>query len=244
MARPFTASDDDSLRATATVMARSGPDAFALAEVAKEVGLSRAAIILQFKSTHDLKVTLLTKLVERFAAALETLPQSPGGDNLLRIAAFIGTHVHSHENGAKFFANYFSSNVRHRDLLDLEVRRGEALGRAISKVMPEGAIDHDSAVIAFRSHRTGSIVAGLSRDDTDSRRYLVSRTQDWLKLVGIAFSEQLADELSASRSDSVSTKKAGSKVSSLENCTHSQTRRTCLSASMPDMQRKIGGQGE
>jgi hypothetical protein len=54
-------------------------------------------------------------------------------------------------------------------------------------------------------------VAWLSRDDTDSHRYLVLRTQDWLKLVGIPFSEQLADELSASRSDSVSTKKAGSK---------------------------------
>src|SRR5262245_63984417 len=131
MARPFTASDDDSLRATATVMARSGPDAFALAEVAKEVGLSRAAIILQFKSTHDLKVTLLTKMVERFAAALETLPQSPSGDNLLRVAAFIGTHVGSREGRAKYFANYFTTRARDRELFELERRRGAAMRKAI-----------------------------------------------------------------------------------------------------------------
>jgi len=197
MARPFTATDDDILRAAAKVMQRRGPDAFAMAEVAAEVGLSRAAIILRFKSTHDLKVTLLTKMVERFAEALAALPQSPSGDNLLRVAAFIGNHVGSREGSAKYFANYFTTNARDRELFELERLRGEVLRQAISKVMPQVVIDHDSAVTAFRSHLSGSIIAWLGNDEPDSCRHVVLRTREWLRLAGIAFSEELVEELSA-----------------------------------------------
>src|SRR6516225_8589088 len=98
MGRPFAASDDQILRAASKVISRRGPDAFSLAEVASEVGLSRAAIILRFKSTHALKVTLLTRQVERFAANLATLPNSPSGDNLLQVAAFIGSCLHGRDS--------------------------------------------------------------------------------------------------------------------------------------------------
>jgi len=196
MARPFTASDDEILLAARNVISRRGPEAFSIAEVASEVGLSRAAIILRFKSTQALKVASLNKMVEQFAAALESLPQTPGGDNLLRLAAFIGGHVRSRESSARFFASY-SANIRDRELLKLEVRRGEALHTAISNVMPPVAIDHNSAVAAFSAHLTGSIVAWLGRDDPDSRRYLVVRTKEWLKLAGIRFNEKLVEELSA-----------------------------------------------
>jgi TetR/AcrR family macrolide resistance operon transcriptional repressor len=199
MARPFTATDDDILRAAAKVMQRRGPDAFALAEVATEVGLSRAAIILRFKSTHDLKVTLLTKMVQRFADALATLPQSPSGDNVLRVAAFIGTHVGSREGSGKFFANYFTTNVRDRELFELERRRGAVLRDAISKVMPQTAIDHDSAILAFRAHLSGTIMAWLGNEEADSCRYVVLRTREWLRLAGIAYSEELVEELSAAK---------------------------------------------
>src|SRR5580700_6001256 len=124
MGRPFTASDDDILNAAGKVIARRGPDAFSIAEVAADVGLSRAAIILRFKSTHALKVILLARMVEQFATRLKTLPQTPSGDNVLRLAAFIGGHVHSRQSLARFFSTY-STNTQHRDLLELELRRGE-----------------------------------------------------------------------------------------------------------------------
>src|SRR5580700_2906759 len=98
MGRPFTASDDDILNAAGKVIARRGPDAFSIAEVAADVGLSRAAIILRFKSTHALKVTLLARMVERFCAALQALPQTPSSDNVLRLAAFIGSYVRSRQS--------------------------------------------------------------------------------------------------------------------------------------------------
>jgi AcrR family transcriptional regulator len=201
MARPFTASDDDILHAARKVIGRRGPDGFSIAEVATEVGLSRAAIILRFKSTHALKLASLEKMVEQFAAVLEALPTTPSGDNLLHVAAFIGTYMHSRESSVRFFANYYGSNVQDRDLLRLEHRRGAVLDQAIKRVMPETVLDPDSAVIAFRAHLTGSITTWLSLDDSNSRRYLVMRTKEWLKLSRIPFSERVADELSESKAE-------------------------------------------
>src|SRR5579864_2718623 len=97
MARPFTATDEDILNAAGRVIARRGPDGFSISEVAADVGLSRAAIILRFKSTHALKVTLLTRMVEQFAFALKALPQTASGDNVLRLAGFIGGYVRSRD---------------------------------------------------------------------------------------------------------------------------------------------------
>lgn len=195
MGRPFTASDAEILDAARTVISRRGPDAFSIAEVATEVGLSRAAIILRFKSTHALKVASLDNMVRQFTAILETLPQTPGGDSLLRVAAFIGGYMGSRESSVRFFANLYGSNVQDRDLLELERQRGAALDAAIAKVMPATSLPRESAVLAFRAHLTGTITAWLTSDDSDSRRYLVARTVEWLRLAQIGFSEGVAEEL-------------------------------------------------
>jgi AcrR family transcriptional regulator len=212
MGRPFTASDEQILLAAGKVIARRGPDDFTLAEVAAEIGLSRAAIILRFKSTHALKVTLLTKLVERFAHALEVLPTTPSGNNVLRLAAFIGGYVGTRENGARFFANYYNSNVRDRELLELERKRGEALRQAISRVMPKVAIDHEAALGAFRSHLSGTIMAWISLEAPDSRRYMVLRTREWLQLAGVAFDEAVVEELAGVESAAPEKRKSDART--------------------------------
>jgi AcrR family transcriptional regulator len=196
MARPIIASDEEILQAAHRVLDRRGPDAFSIAEVAAEAGISRATIILRFRSTSALKLTLLTQVVQHFAAAIAQVPKPKGGDGLLHIAAFIGTHLHSRESSAKFFARY-NANLQDPELTDLEHKRGKVLLDAISAVMPKVAIEHDAAVRAFLSQLTGNIIAWLATDDPDSRRYLVLRTRDWLQLAGIRFSEELVKELTA-----------------------------------------------
>lgn len=198
MARPLTVSDDDIFEAAQRVLKRRGPDGFSIAEVATEVGLSRAAIILRFRSTEALKLTLLTRLADQFDAQLQQLPKVMGGDGLLHIGAFVGGHVGSREGSAKFFANY-SVHVRNRSQMKLEYQRGEALSKAISQVMPTVTLSHDSAVEAFRAHLSGTILAWLSLDDDNPRRHLVLRTRDWLTLANIPFSEALVEELAAAR---------------------------------------------
>jgi AcrR family transcriptional regulator len=193
MGRPFTASDEDILQAARKVIARRGPEAFSITEVASDVGLSRAAIILRFKSTHALKVTLLARMVEEFSAALRELPQTPSGDNILRLAAFLGGCIHGRQRLARFFSSY-NTNIQERDLLELELRRGEALRAAVSSVMPAVAIAHDAAVAAFSAHLTGTIMAWLGGGEGDARHYIVMRTREWLALVGIPCSESVCQE--------------------------------------------------
>src|SRR3546814_16091822 len=114
MARPQIASDKQIFDAAERVFARSGPDAFTLAEVAKEVGLSRAAIILRFKSTQALKIMLMSRLHEKFIAFVDTFPKTPGGDQLLEIAASIGSRAGSRKGSSSYFAGYHSSSEARR----------------------------------------------------------------------------------------------------------------------------------
>lgn len=56
--RPRTASDDDILRAAFRVVTRLGPGGLTLAEVAKEIGLSAAALVQRFGSKRGLLLAL------------------------------------------------------------------------------------------------------------------------------------------------------------------------------------------
>ncbi len=196
MARTPSVSDEEILEAARRVIGRLGPNAFTVTDVASEVGLSRAAIILRFKSTHALKVLLLNRMVDQFIEMLAQLPKTPSGDNLLIVAAFIGERASNIDVRARkrgplpsFFASY-PANMEDPDLAALERRRGEALRVAVSRVMPMTTIGRKAAVTAFCAHMTGSIMASLAAEDTDSRAYLVSRTRDWLRLAGIPFAEK------------------------------------------------------
>ena len=190
MARPQTASDDDIIKAATAVLARRGPDAFTLSDVAAEVGLSRAAIILRFKSAQALKLSLMTEMVDRFINALEHLPRTPSGDNLLAVADFIGGHVGSRQGSAKFFAQY-SATVRDEgdEFAALTLRRGAALRAAITRVMPKTALAQDSAVAAFSAHLSGSILSWLALDHADAHEYVMHRSREWLRLAGIPFTK-------------------------------------------------------
>jgi AcrR family transcriptional regulator len=184
MARPQTASDDEILQASLRVMVRRGHDAFTLSEVAAEVGLSRAAIILRFKGTHALKVRLTTYIVDRFVQSLRSLPSSRGGDGLLELVAFIGQKVSSPGSLAAFMRTYHS-NIEDKELLRLERKRGAALRAAVAERMPSTAITRDSAVTAFGAHISGCLMQWEVQTGTDARCYLVERTKQWLTLAQI-----------------------------------------------------------
>lgn len=189
MARSPTVSDEEILDAAKTVLYRRGPDAFTLAEVATAVGLSRAAIILRFKSTQELKITLLGKMVSSFTLEVENLPKTPGGDNLLKIAAFIGNRLSDVQSLSSFLNNHLS-NISEPALADLEKKRGAAWFNAISRAMPPVAIDHDAAVAAFSAHLSGTLLAWPGRDNETCLNYMLRRTREWLRLAGIPYSER------------------------------------------------------
>ena len=188
MVRPRLASDEEILTAAAEVLAERGSHGFTLTEVASRVGLSRAAIILRFKGAEELKSSLITQMVRPFIQKLDAIELAPGGDGLIAVAEHVGSHIKSREGSAQFFAGY-GANVQDRTMVALERARGDALKNAVSRAMPKVAIDHHSAVALFTGHLGGCVLAWLSMDDADAKAVLRTRTQEWLKLVGIPYSQ-------------------------------------------------------
>lgn len=188
MARTQSVSDAEIFEAAFKVIRSRGLDAFTLSEVATETGLSRAAIILRFKSTQGLKAEALERMVEAFRHKLDQLPKTPSGDHLLEVAAFIGQAAGSRESSASFFANY-AARVEHPELVALEKKRGELLSKAISRVMPDTSINREFAVALFTAHLTGSIISLIGAGESDLCGHLQLRTKNWLHLVGIPFED-------------------------------------------------------
>ncbi|MDH4040343.1 MAG: TetR/AcrR family transcriptional regulator [Gammaproteobacteria bacterium] len=211
MARTQSVSDDEIFAAARNVFERRGLHGFTLTDVASEVGLSRAAIILRFESTHALKVMLMARLVDEFIIAIDALPDSPGGDNLLQVAAFIGGLAGNRGSLPAFFSNYVA-NLEDPDLAALEKKRGEALHRAILRVMPETRLDRESAASAFNAHLTGTIMNWVAVEETDSRAFVVRRSKDWLRLAGIPYEGSLPGVTgrAASRKQLPASRKSGS----------------------------------
>src|SRR3546814_6666446 len=91
---------------------------------------------------------LMSRLHEKFIAFVDTFPKTPGGDQLLEIAASIGSRAGSRKGSSSYFAGYHS-NLGDRVIADLEVRRGAALREAIIRAMPKVAIKRESAADVF-----------------------------------------------------------------------------------------------
>jgi AcrR family transcriptional regulator len=192
MARPQSATDDQILQAALQVMVRRGHDGFTLSEVAAEVGLSRAALILRFKSTRALKTTLTARIVDRFVQSLRSLPVTRSGEGLIELVAFIGGMISTPGSLTAYMRKYHS-NVNDEELAKLEHRRAEALRNAVSERMPAVAIHHESAVAAFVAHIGGSLMQWEVQTDSDARTYLTERTKEWLILAQLAPPNHVAE---------------------------------------------------
>jgi len=186
MARQQSISDAQILEAAVRVIFRRGHDAFTLSEVAAEVGLSRAAVILRFKGTQALKITSTAYIVDRFVQSMQSLPTVRSGDGLLDLVAFIGRMI-TRPGTLTAFMRTYHANVKDKELARLEFRRVEALRCAIAVRMPPMGIAHESAVTAFLAHLGGSLIQWEAQTEVNALTYLVERTKEWLTLAGVAY---------------------------------------------------------
>ncbi len=193
MARPKTASDEAILQAAHRVFVRRGYDGFTLSEVAREVGISRAAIIQRFESTHALKMTLTRSMVDQFCKLMDSLPVSRDGDALVSLTAFIGQMVADRQQ-LGFFMQNLAADMNDEALAKLEAERGRALYTAIAVRMPELTLPHESAVKLFAAHLGGALMQWqLEPEHIDARTYLVERTRAWLDLAGVRYSAEVME---------------------------------------------------
>lgn len=188
MARPLSATDDEILDAACAVVARRGSDGFTLSEVARDVGLSRAALILRFQSADDLKRSSLQRLADRFDDRINAVAFEPGARGLLALADAIGGMIGGRENLTTFMFE-LNANMRDPELAMIEEQRGDTLRRAIARILPPLPVSAADAANAFMANLTGSIMQWQTTGDGNAARFLRERTVIWLTLAGIPVDE-------------------------------------------------------
>jgi len=199
MARPQIVSDAEILIAARRVIGRRGYDQFTLSEVADEVGLSRGAIILRFKSTQALKAKLASHMIASFISYLRALPVLRSGDGLIHFAAAIGALVRQ-ESLASFMV-VFRGNLQDPDLAKLERERAAVYHEAIAARMPRSALPRDAAATLFQAVLGGAIMQWEVQSGVGASDFLVARAKDWLTLARIDFSKDYTASLESRELD-------------------------------------------
>jgi AcrR family transcriptional regulator len=188
MARPLSVTDDQIIDATERVFAKHGAQGLTVSEVAREVGLSRAAITLRFAGVDALKRHLLKRVAQQFEERLATIQLEPGAAGLLAIADMLGSMLKGRENLSNFWLRY-NSNISDPLYRAMEENRGMVLRELVLSAMPETRIDKSEAVDLFMAQMTGSILNWQTSDYSDARQFLRKRAFDWIRLAGIPMGE-------------------------------------------------------
>ncbi|HET8880780.1 MAG TPA: helix-turn-helix domain-containing protein [Solimonas sp.] len=193
MARPQLASDEEIFSAAERVLVQLGGHRFSIAAVAEAVGLSRAAIILRFKSTEALRDEVLKRMVQAFIERMNAISGEPGGNTLLLLASAVGAQVSRRGLGTSFFDG---GGQNRSELLQQLVRiRSETIDRVIARAMPELHIARREAVAMFSTHLGGTVLAWQSMENADLLTLMIERSRTWLELAGIPYDKAFARSL-------------------------------------------------
>lgn len=177
MGRPRTASDGDILGAAFRVVSRLGPGGLTLAEVAKEVGLSPAALVQRFGSKRGLLLALAgtgaAGVASRFEAARSAhdSPMAALGEAMTAMTAFAS----SPEALANHLA-FFQLDLRDPDFHRLALDHARALGRELRLSLEAavaagelelGQCDIDRLARAVETTYNGSLMTWAVHRDGD-----------------------------------------------------------------------------
>lgn len=184
MARPLSVTDSQILDAMNAALVELGTHGLSISEVARRVGLSRAAISQRFGTLDDLKRLLMKRLLREFEERLAAVRIEAGAPGLIRIAELVGNMIGAREQFSNFMFRY-SININDPILIGLEEQRGEILRALIAKTMPLTAIETTAAVDAFMAHLTGSIMNWQASRHPEATAFLKERTLNWIRLTGI-----------------------------------------------------------
>lgn len=155
MPRPKTVSDADVMSAAVGVLGERGMAEFTLADIARKVGLSRAALIQRFGDRDQILLAIARHEVEATRTYLDSLGFEPGPAGLWRFLAEI---IGSMGAGEGFSVRVALAALEARDptLKELAGRRYQMVQEAIAARLPER---EDRAEIACHLH---AVIAGAT----------------------------------------------------------------------------------
>ncbi len=185
MARPKQVTDETLFSTAQHLYMVRGHQQFTLSELARELDISRAAIIQRFEGVEALKRTLSEQALTYFEKLLGSVSAARSAASLMALAVCIGDMLGSRAQLASFLQG-FQADLADEALAQLDKRRTEVLFDAVSKRMPELVISHDAAVEAFIAHLGGTLLQWqVIPEEISPAKFLIERTRVWLYLAGI-----------------------------------------------------------
>jgi AcrR family transcriptional regulator len=138
MPRPKLRSDDEVLEAATGVLKRCGPIGFTLSEVAKEVGLSRAALIQRFTNRDTLLLRMMERSVRQVQIHLDAMPSGAGPQGLWDFLQVLVRSMSTHYDfSVNFLISWYELQVP--ELRKLAIQRNRSVVEGIRKRLPTGA---------------------------------------------------------------------------------------------------------
>lgn len=137
MSRPKRVSDEEVLDAAHAAMLRLGPDRFTLADVARDLGLSRAALIQRFGDKRGLHLRAMQRTTGEVRDYFAAAPRTTG---LAALWAMLRELIEGMGEG-QGFAGYLLllwADAGDPDLIGLACERNLLVRNAIAERLPEG----------------------------------------------------------------------------------------------------------
>lgn len=160
MPRPKTHSDDEVLDAALAALLEKGPAAFTLADVAKGVGLSRAAVIQRFGDKASLHRKVAERLTQQVVDYFECTPFGPGLGPLWEMLKDLIAGMGGGD-GTEGYLLMMWAEVRDPGLRELAARRNALVRRAIADRVPSGPHDAEATAALVQAVLQGACMQWL-----------------------------------------------------------------------------------
>lgn len=160
MPRPRLATDDEIVAASAVVLLREGVARFTLAEVSREVGLSRAALIARFANRDGLMLRLSNRTREELAKLEAARPVTNKGPR--QVLEFVDALARGMEIALVLADTQASGQLREAIIARLDEpsrRRGGEVADLLMAVLRGAAAEVNPADVA--AHVLGRLHLGL-----------------------------------------------------------------------------------
>jgi TetR/AcrR family transcriptional regulator, macrolide resistance operon repressor len=173
MPRPKLHSDEEVLRKARIVLLQQGPGAFTLSDVAKAVGMSRAALIQRFQD----KTTIHRRIMEEMTEEVrEFLASSSGERDVQGLWTFLKTMITGMdaEVSAESYLLLFWGDVVDPHLRKLALERNELVRKAIAARMPSTPHDPECVSGLIQSVIQGSYMRWMVCKEGQLPDFMVS----------------------------------------------------------------------
>ncbi|MCO6179252.1 TetR/AcrR family transcriptional regulator [Ciceribacter sp. RN22] len=182
MSRPKLHSDEEVLRKAKAVLLQEGPAAFTLSDVAKAVGMSRAALIQRFQdkaTIHRRIMEELTKEVREFFAS------SSGERHVQSLWTFLRDMITGMdaEVGEESYLLLFWGDIVDPHLCRLALERNELVRKAIAARMPPTPHDPERASGLIQSVIQGSYMRWMVCKQGRLSEFMVSEVHHLLTVL-------------------------------------------------------------